>query len=185
MSSLKKKLIIVIIICLLFCTISIIHNIILKKIYPIEYNDYIEDCSIRYGLDKYLICAIIKNESKFKEDAISSSGAIGLMQLMEKTANEIAEKIQIQDFSNEMLYNPKINIELGVKYYTDLLDQFENEYIALAAYNAGIGNVSRWIENGVIKKDGSDIENIPFRETNMYIRKIIRDYDIYKKIYLN
>lgn len=65
-----------------------------------------------------------------------------------------------------------------------LLQKYNNEYeIALAAYNAGIGTVDEWIQKGIIKKDGTDIENIPYKETNNYVRKIIRDYKIYQELY--
>ena len=64
-----------------------------------------------------------------------------------------------------------------------LLEQYGNLELALAAYNAGIGNVNNWVEQGIIQKDGSDIENVPFKETNNYVRKILRDYKIYKELY--
>ena len=70
-----------------------------------------------------------------------------------------------------------------MKYYANLKEIFGNYTVALAAYNAGMGTVKKWIEQGTIKADGSDIENIPYKETNMYVRKILRDYQIYKKIY--
>lgn len=81
------------------------------------------------------------------------------------------------------MYNPEKNIALGVKYFADLKSQLKYTQVALAAYNAGIGNVTKWIENGTIKADGSDIENIPFKETNIYVRKILKDYKIYQKLY--
>ena len=64
-----------------------------------------------------------------------------------------------------------------------MLDEFENKEVALAAYNAGIGTVNNWIKEGTIKEDGSDIENIPYKETNQYVRKILRDYKIYEELY--
>jgi len=73
---------------------------------------------------------------------------------------------------------------LGTKYFADLLELYNgNTNLALTAYNAGIGNVATWIETGIIKKDGSDIENIPFKETRGYVRKIVRNYRIYKTMY--
>ena len=73
-------------------------------------------------------------------------------------------------------------IRLGTNYISTLLKYYNNNlYLALSAYNAGIGNVNKWIENGIIQKDGSDIENIPFKETENYVRKIQRDYKIYTK----
>lgn len=81
------------------------------------------------------------------------------------------------------LKSPDINIELGTKYFSKLVKYYNGNYnLAIAAYNAGIGTVSKWIENGIIKKDGTDIENIPYKETNNYVRKILKNYKIYKKL---
>lgn len=108
------------------------------------------------------------------------------MQLLPETAEEIANQQGYDYIAKESLYNPEINIQIGTKYFTNLMKMYKNCIpVALAAYNAGIGNVEKWIQNGTIKKDGSDIENIPFKETNNYVRKILRDYEIYKKLYEN
>lgn len=106
------------------------------------------------------------------------------MQLMESTAIEQAEEVNEEIIVTESLYNPEINIKIGTKYYSKLIKKYNNNMLlALAAYNAGIGNVDNWIKQGIIKEDGSDIENIPFKETNNYIRKIVRDYKIYQNLY--
>lgn len=103
------------------------------------------------------------------------------MQLMEETAGEVAQDIGIRDIN---LKEPKCNIELGTKYFANLLEYYNgNYYLALAAYNAGIGTVTKWINNGIIKEDGSDIENIPYKETNNYIRKVLKNYRTYKELY--
>ena len=163
---------------------SNIYNIILKQIYPIKYNEYVEKYATEYNVDSLLIYSIMKAESNFKENAVSSSGAKGLMQLMESTATEIANKIDEPLIEEESLLEVEKNIMIGTKYYSELLEQYNgNMLLALAAYNAGIGNVNKWIEEGTIKADGSDIENIPFKETNMYVRKIINNYKMYQKIY--
>ena len=82
------------------------------------------------------------------------------------------------------LKSADINIELGTKYFSTLLKYYGGNYnLAIAAYNAGIGTVTKWIEKGIIKKDGSDIENIPYKETNNYVRKILKNYSIYKELY--
>ena len=116
---------------------------------------------------------------------MSNSNAKGLMQLMDSTADEVASNI-ITDttFESNMLFDAKTNIKIGTKYLSELLQKYDgNYYLAVAAYNAGIGTVDKWIQEGTIKKDGSDIENIPYKETNNYVRKIIRDYGIYQKLY--
>ncbi len=161
-----------------------VQNIVLKKIYPMKYTEYVYKYAKEYNVDPVLVFAIIKAESNFNPNVVSSSNAIGLMQLMEATAEEIARNLEIDFVKGKSLYNPELNIQLGTKYFSNLMKEYNNNYLlALTAYNAGIGNVGRWIEQGIIKADGSDIENIPFKETNNYVRKILRDYKIYRELY--
>lgn len=184
---LKKALtifIILLIVCTLLFGVFKIQNVILKKIYPTKYSEYVYKYAEEYEVDPILVFAIIKAESNFNPNVVSSSNAIGLMQLMDATAEEIAGKLDINFMKKASLYNPELNIQLGTKYFSDLMKQYNDNYLlALTAYNAGIGNVQKWIEQGIIKEDGSDIENIPFKETNNYVRKIVRDYKIYKDLY--
>ena len=161
-----------------------IKQIILQKIYPKKYSEYVEKYAQEFNVDPLLIFSMIKAESNFKEKAKSSSGAKGLMQLMEATANEIADKIDEPLVEEESLLEPEKNILIGTKYYSELLKNFDgNMLLAITAYNAGMGNVNQWIRDGIIKADGSDIENIPYKETNMYVRKIINNYRMYQIIY--
>lgn len=156
---------------------------ILIQLYPIKFEEQVYKYSEELDIDPMLTFAIIKTESNFKENAKSSSGAMGLMQLMERTAKEQARKLNIE-YSKEILYDAEINLKIGLNYFNTLLDYYNQNYIlAFTAYNAGLGNVQKWINEGTIKPDGSDIENIPFKETNMYVRKIIKNYEIYKRLY--
>lgn len=184
--TIKKSIIsifsIVIILILLFSIIRI-QDIVIKSIYPQKYNEYVEKYALEYGVDSMLIYAIIKAESNFKPGIKSNSNAMGLMQLLDETAKETAKKIGL-DYTEGCLYDPETNIRLGIKYYSELLEEYDNNYmLALTAYNAGTGNVKKWIEQGIIKSDGSNIEDIPYKETNNYVRKIVRDYNIYKDLY--
>jgi soluble lytic murein transglycosylase len=157
---------------------------VLKSFYKTEYSDYVEKYAKEYNVDKLMIYAIIKAESNFNEGAVSHKGATGLMQLMDDTAKEIADNATIDYVSGETLYDADKNIMLGTRYYAFLKKEFNNvDSLALAAYNAGIGNVKTWIENGILNADGSNIENIPYKETNMYVRNILKDYKIYKMLY--
>ena len=170
------------IIFILFKVIKI-DDIIMKKLYPLKYSEYVEKYAKEYNIDKYMVYAIIKAESNFNENAKSSSDAIGLMQIMEITAIETARKMDLE-VTEEDLFKPDLNINIGLKYFTYLLNQYDNNYpLAIIAYNAGMGNVDAWIKDGTIKEDGTDIENVPFKETNNYVRKILRDYEIYKELY--
>ena len=152
----------------------------IKILYKKEYSEYVSKYSQEYNVDENLIYALIKAESNFEANAVSNKNAQGLMQLMPSTAEEVANKNDIE-LTEENILEPDININIGTKYISTLLERYECVEVALAAYNAGIGNVDKWIENGTIKADGSDIENIPFKETNTYVRKIIRDYKIYSE----
>ena len=174
------------IICLGIITafiIAINSKYLLKMIYKTDYKDYVEKYAYEQKIDPLLVYSIIKVESNFKEGATSNKGAIGLMQLMDKTAKEIAQNNVMEFETGITLYNPEKNIKLGIIYLANLENKYNNIPVVLAAYNAGIGNVNKWIEEGIIKSDGSNIENIPFKETNTYVRKILKDYKIYKKLY--
>ena len=175
---------ILVIVVIIIAKVFNIEQIILQNIYPKKYEEYVEKYAEENNIDPLLIFSIIKAESNFKENAESSSGAVGLMQLMEETAKEIAESMDEPILEKEDLKEAKTNIKIGIKYYSILQKNYDgNMLLALTSYNAGIGNVNTWIKNGIIKSDGSDIENIPYKETNMYVRKIIRNYKMYNKIY--
>ena len=181
-----NTILIILIIVFLFFTIYKVLNVeekILMYLYPIKYEEYVYRYSEELNIDPMLTFAIIKTESNFRTDVVSNSGAIGLMQLIESTAEEQAEKLNME-YTRESLYEAETNLKIGLNYFNTLLDYYNQNYIlAFTAYNAGLGNVQKWINEGTIKEDGSDIENIPFKETNMYVRKIIKNYEIYKKIY--
>lgn len=152
-----------------------------KKLYPKSYSEFVEKYSKEYNVDERLVYAIIKEESNFNKDISSKRNAIGLMQLVQSTADEIGNDIGIENIN---LKNPEINIQIGTKYLSNLLKKYDgNVKMAVIAYNAGIGNVDKWIKENRINKDGSNLEEVPFKETNMYLRKVMRTYKIYKRMY--
>ena len=171
-------------------------TVIMKQLYPQKYAEYVNQYAEQYDVDPLLIFAMIKVESNFNADAKSSSEARGLMQLMENTATEMVQKVekqgsninlQAQEGSEinhvQTLYEPETNIQLGTYYFSSLLTQYQNIGIALAAYNAGMGRVNEWIEKRTILPDGCNLEAIPYRETNMYVRKVLNAYRIYQELY--
>ena len=104
---------------------------------------------------------------------------------MENNAKDIFKNMDLKIKSDELadkLSEPETNINVGTKYLSILLQKYKNIEVAITAYNAGIGTVDTWIEKGIINQDGSNIEKIPYKETNNYVRKILRDYKIYSKI---
>ena len=176
---------IIILLLILFGPIKI-QNRILEMMYPREYENFVSLYSKEYNVDENLVYALIKAESNFNPDAVSGKSAKGLMQIVDETAIDVAKALSLnisQEELIERLNDIDLNINLGTKYISMLLEKYENIAIALTAYNAGIGTVDNWIEKGTIKSDGSDVENIPYKETNQYVRKILRDYDIYQKLY--
>ena len=182
----KKILVCGLIILILIVFLIVFKNKIQRIFYPKSYEEFVSMYSDEYGVDENLIFAVIKAESNFQEDAVSHKDALGLMQIMKETAEDVARKYNIEiDFNNSEreILNVQNNIKIGTKYLAVLLEKYKNIEVAVAAYNAGIGTVDNWIEKGIIKSDGSDIENIPYKETNNYVRKILRNYKIYQYLY--
>ena len=186
--NITKKQITITAIVLILCMIIAFLNIplrIQKIIYKKDYKEYVQKYAQEYNVDENLIYALIKAESNFNSNAKSSKDAIGLMQLMESTAQDVCKKTDLQ-ISNEdlkeKLLEPEININIGTKYLSILIQKYGNVEIAITAYNAGIGTVDTWIEKEIINSDGSNVENIPYKETNNYVRKILRDYKIYTNL---
>ena len=159
-----------------------ISSAIEKNIYPLKYSEYVEKYSEKYGVPQNIIYSTIKVESDFNSDAVSSAGAIGLMQIMPSTfewlQGMIGENLDIM-----ALYDPDTNIKYGTYYLIYLYNRYGDWTLAHMAYNAGIGNVSEWLENeDYIDGDGK-IVNIPFKETRNYIKKIEKTLGRYNKIY--
>ena len=155
-------------------------------VYPLEYKDEVLEYSQKYNLDPYLVFAVINAESGFDKHATSSKNARGLMQITESTAkevNEITNSVDLLDEEN--IYNEDINIELGCQYLASLISRYNgNYYLAICSYNAGIGNVDKWVSQGQITEElnTTNIE-LPFKETTRYLKKVIHNYKMYKVIY--
>lgn len=157
---------------------------VLKHLYPQTYSQYVEKYSEEYGLDKNLIYSIIKAESGFDSGAISPRDAKGLMQILDSTGEWAAEKIKIKDFESSKLLEPQTNIRIGCWYIARLLKQYDqNIELALVAYNAGSGNVSKWLKDSNISSNGKTLDRIPFEETKNYVSKIKKYNNMYKKLY--
>jgi soluble lytic murein transglycosylase len=142
--------------------------------YPLAYEHVIRGHARNYELDAALIAAVIYRESKFDPDARSRSGAIGLMQLLPDTARGIAVHTGGRDFVVEDLLDPEINVRYGSFYLRRLLRKYEDERLALAAYNAGQANVDEWLA-----ADGE----IAFAETRQYVDEIVELRDVYARAY--
>lgn len=157
---------------------------VFKQIFPQKYSNYVEKYSAEYGLNKYFVYSIIKAESNFDAQALSPRNAKGLMQILDSTGEWAAKKIKIENFDNSMLLEPETNIRIGCWYISKLLNQYDqNAELALTAYNAGSGNVAKWLNDLDISSNGKTLDRIPFEETDKYVKKIKRYNYIYKKLY--
>ena len=126
---------------------------------------------------------MIHCESSNDQDAKSGAGAVGLMQLMPDTGEWIAKKLSIESYTDELLLQPSVNIRMGCWYLRFLLDRYdENRDLALAAYNAGHGNVDKWKADPSIFKDGKFVD-IPFPATEQYLKRVQLAYEKYKALY--
>ncbi len=157
--------------------------IIMKMIYPIKFQEYVETYSEEFGLDKYLVYAVIKTESGFDPNAVSNAGAKGLMQIMEKTASECNEKNKFGYSIPEDLFIPEKNIKLGCCYLRHLMDTYGDVSLAITAYNGGTGNVKKWLNDERLSDGAGGLADIPYAETRDYVDKVISAYDMYVKIY--
>jgi soluble lytic murein transglycosylase len=142
--------------------------------YPLSYTQIVRVHARNYDLDPALLAAVIYQESKFKPDARSTSGAVGLMQLLPATAKGIALHTGRSQFRVEDLYDPEINVRYGAWYLRHLLRKYGDERDALAAYNAGQDNVDRWRRAG---------EGIQFAETRAYVDRVEQLKRIYRRAY--
>lgn len=152
-------------------------------LFPVKYADEIIKYSEKYDLDPGFVCAIINTESRFQTDAESHKGARGLMQLMPATIDWAVENMGIKNFSYATIEDPDVNIDIGcwvLNYLSGELDG--NLELVAAAYNAGIGNVTKWLGDTKYSSDGEYLDYIPYAETANYVKKVMSYEKVYKII---
>lgn len=152
--------------------------------FPLAYWEMIQQKAQERELDPYLILALIRQESLFDTQARSPAAALGLMQLLPSTASRVAKQIGASPPSNEQLFQPDVNLALGTQYLRDLLQRYSNDWFkAIAAYNAGETAVDRW-EKEIVTDDPEEfVERIPYLETRGYVKLVMRNHRIYKRLY--
>lgn len=157
-----------------------------KTQYPVKYSHFVEKYSHEFGLDKYLVYAVIRTESRFDKYAVSSADAKGLMQLTDETGTECAKRLRLENYSSAALFDPEINIRLGCSYLRRLIDTYGGKTeVALAAYNGGPGNVDKWLEDDNFSDRNGNLINIPFEETKNYVTRVMDSFGMYREIYMN
>lgn len=152
-----------------------------KILYPQKYEDIVERYATLYDLSPHLVYAVIKAESGFDPNAVSRVGAMGLMQIMPSTFTWLTE-LTGEEIATERLADPEVNIRYGCYFLRYLFDVYEDKTLVLAAYNAGMGNVAKWLASEEYS-EGGRLTNIPFEETKNYINKVTRYEEIYHSLY--
>lgn len=154
---------------------------------PLRHASPIAEAAQRNDLDPYLLAAVINVESGFKPDRISPRGAVGLMQLMPSTAEELREASgEADELTAQKLKEPEVNIEYGARYLKGLVDRYDGDlHSALAAYNAGPSNADRWRagEGDEPTKGAALVDSIGYPETKRYVREVLRERDDYERLY--
>ena len=155
---------------------------VVLTVFPLKHAELIERYALMYGHDPAFIASVIHAESKFRSNAVSRAGAQGLMQITPSTGEWLADRLSLENFSNDRLFDVETNIKLGSFYLRSLLDSHNQDIrMALAAYNAGTGNVRRWLNDPQFSSNGTTLAYIPFEETRTYIERVLfneRVYDI-------
>ncbi len=155
-----------------------------RLVYPFPYENVIEAAAAKYSVDPLLLVALIRQESSFDPSALSNANAIGLTQFMPTTARTIAASVGLKDFALTDLYQPRVAIELGAAYLAAEIRQNGGKpYLALAAYNAGDGQVQKWLSNNPHHDVDLLVEEIPYAETRDYVRNVYRFYQEYQLLY--
>lgn len=158
------------------------YDAIQKFLYPREYTEYVEKYSEEYGISEILVYAVIRTESGFDPNAVSSADAIGLMQMTEDTFDWLLTKTG-EDYEFNDLFTPEISIKYGTYFLKILQDEYDITATVAAAYHAGMGNVSSWLENPEYSEDGQRLKNIPIADTAHYVDKIMNAIEKYNSIY--
>lgn len=152
--------------------------------FPLPYRASIENYSHLESLDPFLVAALIRQESEFNVKVISHANAYGLMQLLPTTGRDLARHFRVKGYSTSQLLTADRNVQLGTYYFHNLLDSFGGQpELALASYNAGPGRAKLWNSWGPFREQAEFIETVPFHETRGYIQIVLRNADVYKRLY--
>jgi soluble lytic murein transglycosylase len=156
---------------------------LLRIVHPLPHRESLLAEATSRGLDPFFVAGVIRQESAWDARIVSTSGAVGLMQLMEPTAREVAGSLGIR-FSPELLTDPATNLRLGTTYLRTMLDRFDGRAEdALAAYNAGPGRMRQWREEATYRDRDVFMEHVPFSETRNYVKVVQQYARIYAALY--
>ena len=155
----------------------------LGVIFPMDYWTLIRQYATEHDLDPYMMAALIQQESTFTPDVRSAANAYGLMQLIPAAGRQYAKKVGLGRFSVRLLTQPEPNVRMGMAYFKDLSDRFGGAHFAIASYNAGPNRVSKWRAEKPGLPDDEFIDDIPFPETQNYVKKVLGMAEDYRRLY--
>jgi len=155
---------------------------VLVEAYPLKYGTELEAATKTYSWDPYVFLALVREESDFNPRIVSHAGARGLSQLMPTTGRNVARWLGISISDLDKLFDPALNLRIGARYLDYLFDYFSgNPYLAVPGYNAGEGNVKKWLSEGMRPTD-EYVEEIPYRETRHYVKRVMSSYQVYRTL---
>jgi soluble lytic murein transglycosylase len=152
--------------------------------FPLPYRKSLEEYCRAQSLDPYLMAALIRQESEFNPKAISPANARGLSQVMPATGRQLSRKLKIPRYRTAMLFTPDTNLKMGTYYLKQLSGELEGKWEAtLASYNAGKSHVTKWMASANFREPAEFVESIPFNETRVYVQSVLRNAEVYRKLY--
>ncbi|OMF21571.1 lytic transglycosylase [Paenibacillus sp. FSL H8-0548] len=185
MRVLQKKRVLLILLLGLMTILFLKSDWLAVWMYPVHFKEDIRASASNYGVEPHLVAAIIRSETNYKTGKDSKKGALGLMQIMPETADWVVQKAGFNEVNEDMLRNrADVSLQVGSWYLKSLDQQFDqNKVAAVAAYNAGPGNVRKWLDSGVWDGKMESVKQIPFGETRHYVKRVFYYYNKYKDLY--
>jgi soluble lytic murein transglycosylase len=153
-----------------------------RTVFPLPFEASVKQAAAHNHLDPMLVAGVIRQESAFQADAVSRAGAVGLMQLLPKTARKLARRQRLR-YAHAKLFNPEYNLKLGTLYLAELVKTFGSLEAALAAFNAGEERVAAWKAEHSFEEQAEFVESIPFTETREYVQIVMRNAETYRLVY--
>ena len=167
---------------MVFFSYHVVYYTVIEYVYPKKYSEYVEKYAAEYEIDEYLLYAVIRTESSFDPQAVSSVGARGLTQITEDTFDWLLTKTE-DDYTFDDLFTPEISVKYSAVFLSILQKEYGVTRTVIAAYHAGMGNVSSWLDDSRYSDDGQHLITTPISDTNHYISKVTDAMDKYYEIY--
>ena len=153
-----------------------------RSAYPLPYEEPLRSAAARSRVDPMLVAGLIRQESAFEPKAVSHAGAVGLMQVLPRTALLLARQLRVR-YAHSLLSDPGYNLQLGSRYLANLIHAYGTQEAALAAYNAGEDRVEQWTAGQTYLETPEFVESIPFSETREYVQVVLRNAEVYRQVY--